>query len=87
MLVDPTLFVHLGHQPAPTLNTVVPGFRALGLSTALDALNPGSALNQGTTAFNNLEIVNGQLMVDRKNLFFFQKPPKNWNRTTKNLPA
>ena len=61
--------------------TVVPGFRALGLSTALSALNPGSALNQGTTSFNNLKIVNGQLMVDRKN------PPKNWNRTAKNLPA
>ena len=49
-------------------STVVPGFRALGPSTALSALNPGSALNRGTTLFNNLEIFNCQLMVDLKNL-------------------
>ena len=29
-------------------NTVVPGFKALGPSTTLCALNPGSALNPGT---------------------------------------
>ena len=29
--------------------TVVPGYRALGPSTALSPLNPGSALNPGTT--------------------------------------
>ena len=57
--------------------TVVPGFRALGPSTALGALNPGSALNRGNTLINKLEIVNSQLMVDLKNPTFFQRPPKN----------
>ena len=57
--------------------TVVPGFRALGPSTALGALYPGSALNRGTTLINNLEIFNSKLMVDLKTGRFFKNLLKN----------
>ena len=36
--------------------TVVPGFKVLDLSTAKSALNPGNALNPGTTILRYLEI-------------------------------
>ena len=39
------------------VDTVVPGFKALGPLTALSALNPGSALNLGTNLLSYMEIV------------------------------
>ena len=70
------------------INTVVPGFRALGPSTALGALNPGSALNRGTTLINNLEIVNSHLMVDLKNpTFFKKKTSKELEQKINSLPT
>ena len=46
-------------------NTVVPRYRALGLSTALSALNPGSALNPWSFLLSCMEIVS-QLKVYRR---------------------
>ena len=39
------------------LSTVVPRFKALGLSMASSALNPGSSLNPGTSLLSYMEIV------------------------------
>ena len=60
--------------------TVVPGFKALALLTALSALNPVSALNPGTILLSYKEIV-FKLMVDLINsIFFSKKPQKNWRK-------
>ena len=58
------------------LCTVFPGFKTLGPSKALGALNTGSALNTGTTKLIDLEIVS-KLKVDLKNPENFeQKGPE-----------
>jgi len=57
------------------LNTVVPGFKALGPSTALSALNPGTIL------LSYKEIV-FKLKVDLNNpIYIFKKTQKNWKKT------
>ena len=47
-------------------HTVVPGYKALGSSMALSALNPGSALNPVPILLSCLEIVS-KLKVDLNN--------------------
>ena len=62
-------------------NTVVNGYRALGPSTALSALNTGSALNPGTILLSCMEIVS-KLKVDlNDSIFFFSKNSKELEKT------
>ena len=51
------------------INTVVPGYRALGPSKALSALNPGSTLNPGTILLSYMEIVS-KIKVELHNPIF-----------------
>ena len=51
------------------LGTVVPGYKALGPSTALSALNPGSTLNPGTILLSYMEIVS-KIKVELHNPIF-----------------
>ena len=58
-------------------STVVTGYRALGPSKALSALNPGSTLNPGTILLSYMEIVS-KLKVDLNNsTLLFSNTQKN----------
>ena len=67
---DPAFCLGPSIEKTNSDSTVVPGFRALGPSTTLCALNPGSALNPGTILLSYKEIV-FKLKVDLNNPIFF----------------
>ena len=57
-------------------STVVPGFKVLGPSTALSAVNPGSALNPGTFSLRYREIVFKHKIDLNNTIYFFSKNSK-----------
>ena len=73
---------HCCSRSGQITNIVVPGFKALGPSTALSALNPGSAQNPGTNSLSNKEIV-CKLKVDLNNTISLKKTQMNWRKLNK----